>query len=652
MTTNAGFRGLRSFALDGRPPRVFAHAVGSFSNGLAALSGGSVIAAAADGGRVRTWRAASGIELGTLTLRVRNAEVTAIAEVGDGRFVVGTSQGALSFVSHRGGRGLVEEAAGVGKHKHWVNDIAARGGTIVTASCDETAAVWSTATRERLAVFRDYKGGVLCAAISERLIATGSKDKAIRLHENASGYALVRVIAGFHRDWVWRVVLLDEDTILSASIDQTLSFGRISTGEPLARVNLGFAVLSAAVTHDGRIACVGDDGGAVLFAPPATVSATVQKYAKSLPRSSPFLNSEPVHAVATLPMKNAVATLPMNTLLPADPSEGSEQLTLLPTSSSPISPPLAIHISPPQVEKRRKRSNPWVASPPAGSPSSSSLEKVTSAPAPPSLFTALIKNEARQSSPKRANPWLASPPAGCPTSTPQEKETSAPAPPPLFTALINTEARQSSPDPRANAADEPQPYNVDATPPLPQPAAPVPIAAAAAAPVPIAAAAALVPIAAAKRRNMTVLLADPAYEVGGDGKNSCGTSSPAKKKLRVDTTDDENSFDLEELKAVAWDSDALEALSNEELCRVVAAVMINFEETLRPRLPVLAKCLLSVFASTGVCGDVFVKFPEAELYDMIALTLGKEAEYSSMGAFSTRLFEWRLKRHLQRLRSN
>lgn len=204
-------------------------------------------------------------------------------------------------------------------------------------------------------------------------------------------------------------------------------------------------------------------------------------------------------------------------------------------------------------------------------------------------------------------------------------------PPPLFTALTQTEDRKSSPDPRANAASEAQP--IDATQSLIQPAAPI-------------------PMAAAKRGSPA--LPDAVDEVGVYDKSFGGSSSQAKKKYRVDTTDDENSFDLKELKAVAWEADpldALEALSNEELCRVVAAVMINFEESLPPRLPVLAKCLLSVFASTSVCGEVFEKFPEAELYEMITLMLGKEDAYSSLGAFSTRLFEWRLNWHLQSLRS-
>lgn len=208
---------------------------------------------------------------------------------------------------------------------------------------------------------------VLCAAISEKLIVTGSTDKAIRLRENASEYALVRVIAGLHRDWVWRVVLLDEDTVLSASRDKTLSFCRISTGEPLARVHLGFPVLSTAVTRDGGIVCVGDGGSAMMFAPPATVSATVKNYAKSLPLSSLLLKNEPVDASICC----YIAHEPTSTFLAADPSEGSEQAKLLFCSPLPISSSLAIKNSPPQVEKCRQRFNRRLESPLAGSPSSS-----------------------------------------------------------------------------------------------------------------------------------------------------------------------------------------------------------------------------------------------------------------------------------------
>lgn len=315
MTASDGPSGLRSFALDGRPPRRFDHVVGKHSSGLAALSGGRFIIAASDGGKVFTWRAASGKQLGSLKLRSKNAAVTGVAEISSGRFVVGTSLGRLSCVIHRGGRDLVEEAVWKAKHSSWVDDIAVRGDTIVTASSDATAAVWSAATRERLAVLRDYNDGVLCAAISEKFIVTGSKDDAIRLHDNASGYTLLRVIEGLHSGWVWRVVPLDENTIFSASADETVAFCSISTRQQFVRVDVGFEVLSAAVTHDGRIACAGKDAGAEIVTPPAAFSTTVKKFALTLPRFSLSIKSEAVAShVATVPSGRRALHFPQHQL--------------------------------------------------------------------------------------------------------------------------------------------------------------------------------------------------------------------------------------------------------------------------------------------------------------------------------------------------
>lgn len=144
---------------------------------------------------------------------------------------------------------------------------------------------------------------------------------------------------------------------------------------------------------------------------------------------------------------------------------------------------------------------------------------------------------------------------------------------------------------------------------------------------------------------------DAVEKAASFGSNPGSATSPATKRKRIDGAKEMKSFNLKNLKAVAWKANTLAEMSNEELCKVVAAVMINFEENSRPRLQVLAECFMSVFASTSLSGDVFVSFPGAELYDMITMALRTEEGYSNMGPNSTTIFKWRLKRHLQSLRS-
>lgn len=278
-TVTPGAPGLRIFALngDGQPLNVCAEGKGVKGRALAAL-GGDVLAFGDQDGRISTWCASSGECLDGVMLSPGETG-TAIAPVGAGIFVVGNRSGALIFVSHCDGRKLRILGRGSVSHENAVTDIAVHGNLLVTASSDKTAAVWRAATRERVAVLRGHNDEVMCGAISARFIATGSADRTIRLYDAGEGHALFCVIEGLHEGWISRVEFVAADMLMSTSFDKTVAFTSLSSSRPLARMAVDFPIMSATITPDARLACVGANHGAVILSPPALALGAVIAHA-------------------------------------------------------------------------------------------------------------------------------------------------------------------------------------------------------------------------------------------------------------------------------------------------------------------------------------------------------------------------------------
>lgn len=145
----------------------------------------------------------------------------------------------------------------------------------------------------------------------------------------------------------------------------------------------------------------------------------------------------------------------------------------------------------------------------------------------------------------------------------------------------------------------------------------------------------------------------PGLSIAGNG-----SANQPRKKQRLAIGDgesflqrlEESYFDLSELKVEASDPERVQELNNEDLSKTTAAVMINFEEAYRSRLPALAGCLATVFENLCIGGDLFVGLPETTLYDMIVDGLKRDDVYARYGVNVTIGFEWRLKRLIKRLR--
>lgn len=317
LVATASEDGLRIFPLGGEGNSL--HARKNASSALASLTGCSVdclvvlvdhvlacfcdiLVCGEKRCEISTWCTSTGQRLDSFLLGC-DANLSAMAAIGDAGLVVGTAAGALIFFSHNGGRDLCE--VGRGKpHRtedsdegEYVDDVAVFGDVVVSVTDESEVTVWSARTKEQLTSRRRHQSSgssgssgfdeLLTVAICENFVATGNLDvpmhgRSVRVYKNGGDYPLVKTLSGIHEDTISYVVFVTEDLLMSASADQTVAFTSISTGKTIARVAVGFAIASAAILSNGQLAASGQGGNAVLFSPPDEVAGFVKVHAASL----------------------------------------------------------------------------------------------------------------------------------------------------------------------------------------------------------------------------------------------------------------------------------------------------------------------------------------------------------------------------------
>lgn len=125
---------------------------------------------------------------------------------------------------------------------------------------------------------------------------------------------------------------------------------------------------------------------------------------------------------------------------------------------------------------------------------------------------------------------------------------------------------------------------------------------------------------------------------------------PPAKKQRVQKSIDGSSFQLKELKAAASNAKRVVTMNNEELSRVLAAVMFGFREESRSHLAALATALETAFGNLHIYSDAIVEFPVSVLVDLIMRALKKSGAYSFEDSAAS-VPEWRLRCFLYKLRA-
>lgn len=113
----------------------------------------------------------------------------------------------------------------------------------MTASNDNTVAVWSTTSKNKLDVMSGSTGCLMSAAVDAWYIATGSDDACDRVYENAGAFRPVHVFRGLHTNAVYSLSFVSANLLMSTSGDGTICFERMETDAlPVARVNAVFQV--------------------------------------------------------------------------------------------------------------------------------------------------------------------------------------------------------------------------------------------------------------------------------------------------------------------------------------------------------------------------------------------------------------------------
>jgi WD40 repeat protein len=91
------------------------------------------------------------------------------------------------FYTHDGGRGGQEAARIADVHKDWVRDFSVCGGRMATASRDNTAAMWSVDSRERLAQLTVHTDTVSSVDMNDRLVVTASWKRMVQGYKYERG---------------------------------------------------------------------------------------------------------------------------------------------------------------------------------------------------------------------------------------------------------------------------------------------------------------------------------------------------------------------------------------------------------------------------------------------------------------------------------
>ncbi|MER6628014.1 WD40 repeat domain-containing protein [Streptomyces sp. NPDC000987] len=151
-------------------------------------------------------------------------------------------------------------------HDHLANQVAFSpdGGSLLSASSDYTARLWSVPDLRLKAVYGEHEDDVEMAAFhpSGQLVATASRDHRVRVFE-VSG-RLVATFEGHTADVISVEWSADTDELLSSSDDGTIKRWSLGSGRMVADIDLdGVETDTIAITGSG-VVYAGNDDGAII----------------------------------------------------------------------------------------------------------------------------------------------------------------------------------------------------------------------------------------------------------------------------------------------------------------------------------------------------------------------------------------------------
>ncbi|MEU3455833.1 AAA family ATPase, partial [Micromonospora sp. NPDC006766] len=196
---------------------------------------GKTIATASRDKTARTWDAATGRPIATLTGHTGyTGWVNQVVFSPDGKTIATANDTTARTWDAATGRPI----ATLTGHTSWVNKVvfSADGKTIATAGSDDgTARTWDAVTGNPIATLTGHTNDVHTVVFSPdgKTIATASSDKTARTWDAATGQPIATLTG--HTNTVWSVVFSpDGKTIATASGDKTARTWNAATGQPIA----------------------------------------------------------------------------------------------------------------------------------------------------------------------------------------------------------------------------------------------------------------------------------------------------------------------------------------------------------------------------------------------------------------------------------
>ena len=146
-------------------------------------------------------------------------------------------------------------------HDSSVLDITRGDGIIVSSSKDGTIKVWNDETYEMILSIDAHQWDIKTVAVDDTKIYSGSDDYSIKMWDKESG-DLIKLIKNAHNDIVTKILLVDNNILISSGLDGYIIYRDKESGKVLKRLSNNGVGINTLVNDDEHLVS-GDQNGVI-----------------------------------------------------------------------------------------------------------------------------------------------------------------------------------------------------------------------------------------------------------------------------------------------------------------------------------------------------------------------------------------------------